>query len=424
MLLGIVVVRAQHIPVKGIPEMRRFTADQYPRHGKIWDIAAASNGIMYMAGDAGLLAYDGIRWQQWAGSKGITRSLCVINDSLIYSGSDLDFGVWQTSTAGVFQYTSLYPFQADGNAAGEEFWDVFAIRDFVLFVSFQHVYVYKDNQFTKTAAPSRFRGSFQAGDKLYLVDEKEGVFTFDGRTMQRVFSYPEGSFPHIVGAMETQHGLMLATRDAGIWWYRSGQLLPSRSALSQRLAKDQVFSFAVIDGQYPVFGSILNGVYIADGDENTLQHINKQKDLPNNTVLSACYTPTGMLWLGMDYGMAAIRIHGRVAYFHDNTGAYGTAQTAFLLGDTFYLGTNQGLYQAAWASLDNDRSEKPTFSLVRGSEGQVWSLQEIDGILYCGHDRGLFRVEGASLVPVHNEPGVWTMLPWQRDYLLTETIMA
>ncbi|MBK8556284.1 MAG: hypothetical protein IPL65_11195 [Lewinellaceae bacterium] len=65
-------LQAQKIPEKGTPWIDNHTPEQYNYHGKIWDITSDRHGIAYMAGDAGLLEYDGQAWNQYQGSKGCT----------------------------------------------------------------------------------------------------------------------------------------------------------------------------------------------------------------------------------------------------------------------------------------------------------------------------------------------------------------
>ena len=416
-LLGSSVLFAQKIPEKGVPWIDNYVPEQYNKHGKIWDIRSAPNGIVYLAGDEGLLEYDGINWNSFRGSKGYTRSLFLSNDSLLYSGSDLDFGVWKRNELQEFEYTSLYPFNDDANEENEEFWDVFQIEDKVLFVSFNNVYVYKNEQLTKIPAPSRFSGSFKNGDALYLVDEQNGLYELAGVRLKHIFDYPENTSFQINGVYENRDGLIIVTTNKGLYNYRGGTLSPWNVEVSSYLKTDQVFCSTLIDDTFLAFGTILNGVYITDLQGNIIQHFNKQKGLLNNTVLSIHSTANGMLWLGMDYGISAVHLYSSLSYFFDYQGEIGTAYCALLDKGTFYLGTNQGLYKTAWNQLDNNPRMRP-FELVQGSEGQVWSLHKVNGDVLCGHDKGLYRVNG-NFQRLHNEPGVWTMLPIGKGYLLT-----
>ncbi|MBV6428963.1 MAG: hypothetical protein KIPDCIKN_03500 [Haliscomenobacter sp.] len=419
LFLGFPALLAQEIPEKGVPLLENYVPSQYFNHGKIWDMASAPNGILYMAGDGGLLEFDGHTWSAYKGSNGFMRSVHIASDSVIYSGSDLDFGVWKRNALLRWEYASLYPFNKDPNEENEEFWDVRQVGDKIVFVSFSNMYVYRNAQLTKIAAPNRFSGSFTAGERLYLADEKDGLFLFNGMSLKRVFSYPDKAPFPITGVFATSEGLMIVTRNRGLFRYESGRIVPAPSRVSNALIKDQVFCSVRINDQYTAFGTILNGLYITDFQGNIIQHIDKQKGLSNNTILSMHYSPNGMLWLGMDYGISALHIHSGTTYFFDFKGAFGTASSALLKDGVFYLGTNQGLYQAAWERLDNQTDEDFPFSLVKGSEGQVWSLTEIGGNLFCGHDRGLFTVGETGFRQVHDEPGVWTAVPFLEDYLLT-----
>lgn len=416
--LGASVLCAQEISEKGVPWIDSYTSGQYNKHGKIWDIASANNGIVYMAGDAGLLEYDGRTWNQFKGSTGYTRSLLVLNDSLFYSGSDLDFGVWERDPYQQFVYTSLYPFSKDPNEENEEFWDVHRLDDKVIFVSFNNIYLYKNKQLTKIAAPHRFTGSFQGNGKIYLADEKNGLFVFNGMSLKPLFAYPQDKPFQVSGVYENADGLLVVTQKNGLFAYQTGGLKPVQNEVSGYLQKDQVFCTTAVGEGYYAFGTILNGLYITDRNGKIIQHINKQKGLPNNTVLSMHYSSNGYLWLGMDYGIAAVHLHDSLSYFFDYKGEFGTAYTALLKDGVFYLGTNQGLYKAEWRYLDNDVNIKP-FTLVQGSEGQVWALDNIGDAVFCGHDKGLFIVSGNKLQQIHNEPGVWTMVPYKDNYLLT-----
>ena len=78
-----------------------------------------------MAADRGLLTFDGKNWNSYPGSIGFTRSLHAVSDTLIFSGSDMDFGVWRTSEDHVLHYTSLYPFKDEVQEVNEEFWGTY-----------------------------------------------------------------------------------------------------------------------------------------------------------------------------------------------------------------------------------------------------------------------------------------------------------
>ncbi len=420
LLLGVQPSLGQKFPERGLPPLHNYTPATYHQAGKVWDIHSAPNGLVYFATDQGLLEFDGLSWRRYPGSKGFTRSLLVVNDSLIYTGADKDFGGWRRDSIGRFRYQSTYPFRESTEGLNEEFWGVYQLADEAVFISFDNLYIQRSEQLTKVAAPTRFTKSFRAGSSLYLVDEKEGLFEFDGLSLTKVFAYPDGQPWQIVGASQMTAGLLIVTRDRGLFEFRQGTLQPLPLEVNPYLQRDQVFSFTPVKDSHYAFGTILNGVYITDRAGHIIQHLNKQKGILNNTILSLHYSPQGSLWLGMDFGICALRLSSEVAYVLDHQGVFGTGQTALLQGENFYLGTNQGLYHCRWEELKNNTSAL-ALSLVPGSAGQVWTLQNLDGTIWCGHDQGLFQVSPRGITPVITGEGILAVASVDERHLVAGT---
>ncbi|MDZ7806646.1 MAG: LuxR C-terminal-related transcriptional regulator [Gracilimonas sp.] len=421
LLLNILLPPAfQELPDKGVPFLKNFAPSEYDHKGKIWDIDTAPNGMVYMASNGGLLEYDGRQWRSYNGSKGITRSVFVVNDSLVYSGSDLDFGVWKRNKYLEFEYTSLYPFGEDLNQISEEFWDVHGIGDNVFFVSASNIYVYRGKNLTKIAAPNEIQNSFEVNGRLYFVDEINGLYELQDLSPKQLTDFNNDPVPEIIGLYEDQDSFILVSQNAGLFEYRAGEVRPLNTELSRILREANVFSFEKIGDTNLAFGTILQGLYISDGEGNITHHVNRNKGLQNNTVLSAHYSPRGKLWMGMDYGISFLDLMHEFTFFYDYHGDFGTGYTAVLRDDQFYLGTNQGLYTAAWENLNDSQADFNKFRLIPGSEGQVWSLDIIEDKVWVGHDRGLFTLENGGLNRVGDQRGIWTIQPY-KDYLLAGT---
>lgn len=390
---------------------------QYQKKGKVWDIETAPNGIAYMAADKGLLEYDGKTWNSFKGSIGFTRSLLVYNDSLIYTGSDLDFGVWKRNKYLGFDYSSLYPFRETLLDVSEEFWHVHQLQEDIVFVSSQNIYLYKNQQLLKIAAPTRFTSNFWLNDSLYFADEKQGLFVFDEFKLRKVFDNPENTPLEIVGIFQNPEGLVIVTKNLGLYQYVSGKLSKMENPLSEILKVAKVFSFEQIGKTHVAFGTVLKGLYIAGPDGRIVHHINRHKGLPSNTVLALHYSPAGKLWLGMDYGISSLDLKNNLTYFFDYRGDFGTGYTALLKDEEFYLGTNQGLYHSTWKGLNNNL-EFFGIQIIPETQGQVWTLENIDNTVLMGHDTGLFTVRDNRIEKLSDQEGVWTILPY-KDYLLT-----
>jgi AraC family transcriptional regulator, chitin signaling transcriptional activator len=406
----------QRIPEKGVPFMNHFTPEQYHNAGKVWQIASDPAGVVYMATDRGLLEFDGKNWKLNKGSVGITRSLLVVNDSLIYTGSDLDFGVWKKNRLNTFEYRSLYPFKNEAQDIVEEFWDIHRQADKIVFISAQNIYVFSKEQLIKFPFQGRISGSYTVNDKLYIADKKAGLFLFDGYKLNKLVDFPAKVDSEISGLYQMDSSLVIVTRDQGLYHFQKGKLTKLENTLSQKLQSGKVFCFEPVGTSYVAFGTILQGLYIADLNGKIIHHINRNKGLPVNTILSMHYPNCGKLWLGMDYGISAINLENRLTTFTDYHGDYGTANTALLKNGVFYLGTNQGLYRANWKEL-NDDGESFNFSLIPGTDGQVWTVEQIDNTLMMGHDKGLFMIRENAIEKIRAGEGVWDMIQYG-DHLL------
>ncbi len=400
-----------------MPLFYNFAPADYGHKGKVWSIDSAPNGIIYMAADKGLLEFDGQAWNSFKGSKGFTRSLLVINDSLIYTGSDHDFGRWQKDVYQQWQYQSLYPYQELVQEVVEEFWQVHRLKEDIIFVSSQHLYVATAKELLQVAAPYKITKSWQIAGAVFVSDEQKGLFRFDGRSLQPVFVYPPDDPLQIEGLYQDQDRLVLATRNAGLLRYEENTFTPIHPELSGYLEEAKIFSFEEIGEDRLAFGTVLSGLFITDRAGRIIHQINKNKGLLNNTVLSQYYSPGGQLWLGLDYGISSLDLHSPFTAFYDNRGAVGAASSALLLPPHFYLGTNQGLYHSSWAALDNS-SASFSFQLLPKTAGQVWTMEKVGEQLLIGHDKGLFLVEGNLVKQLDSRQGVWDILPY-KDYLLT-----
>jgi DNA-binding CsgD family transcriptional regulator len=166
------------------------------------------------------------------------------------------------------------------------------------------------------------------------------------------------------------------------------------------------------DGSYAL-GTISNGIFILNKEGKIKYHIYQNKGLSNNTVLSLFEDADKNLWVGLDNGINCINLQSPVQNFVDNTGNLGTIYTSKLYNGKLYIGTNQGLFYKNYQTNDE-------FKFINGTKGQVWSLFEYDGTLFCGHDSGTFIVDHGFARNIFPKSGTWKFetVPNQKGMLL------
>ena len=395
------------LPLSGVPYVQHYFPKDYQNTGKVWDIQTAPNGLVYMASDKALLEFDGKKFRAFKGSKGVIRALHVLNDSTLYSGSDLDFGVWRRTNTQQFSYESLYPFDEEVQNIKEEFWQIRQHGSDFCFISSTNVYIYKKNKIIKLTAPTRLRNSFLVNDSLYFEDERNALLVLADYALKSAKLVLTAN--EILGSIRFGQADLIITKNKGVYRVGDGICLPAFRELSERLAKAQVFCYAPIAENRMAFGTVLDGVYVADLEGNILYHINKSKVLANNTILSLNHSRNGKLWIAMDYGLASLNLDSEITYHLDHNGDFGAAYAAVLQGNTFYLGTNQGLYYASWPQL-HSATETYRFQLLEKSLGQVWSVDAVAGEIFVSHDKGLFKLDDRDLKLISKHDGVFAVV--------------
>jgi len=411
--------QSQNFPSKGVPYLVNYSPQNYLNAGKIWDIESAPNGIVYMATDRGLLEYDGLKWILLHGSRGITRSVLVQNDSVIFTGSDLDFGQWTRDKKGEFIYKSLFPFKKNVKDGIEEFWHIYRIDGNLAFVSAFNIYILSNGQLTKIQTPHRIVHSYFYNNDLIVFDKSKQLWIFDNLKFIPQQLPQNFKLPNFKGAYLTDDKMCYITESSGIISICKSSISKEESPLSNYLKGAKVFSFEPVGKDYFAIGTVLKGLIIADLKGNIIHIINRYKGLQNNTVLSLHYAENGKLWAGLDYGLSYLLLKNNFTYVFDYRGDFGTAYSSFLKADDFYLGTNQGLYHCRWSELNNNQ-DFFTFNLIPNSEGQVWKIFGYGNEILVGHDRGLFILSNNKLVKLDSKDGVWDLV-FKNNFLFAGT---
>src|SRR5690606_1524298 len=144
------------------------------------------------------------------------------------------------------------------------------------------------------------------------------------------------------------------------------------------------------------------------------RNISQGKGLNNNTVLTLFEDVDHNLWLGLDNGVSVVNLYSAFNEYVDKLGKIGLVYAAINHKEYLYLGTNQGLF-----SRRTDGTKD--FKLIKGTEGQVWSLQLVHGTIFCGHNSGTFVIREDQAELVSDFRGTWGVkVMAQRDDLVLQ----
>lgn len=408
LLLG--VTHAQEIQRIGSPMVQRYTKSDYKAANQNWAVATGKQGIMYVANADGLLVFDGQYWTlNHLPNKSTVRSVVVDEEGRIYTGGLAEFGYWEDSGYGHLKYHSVSRLLDDDQAVRDEIWKIVIDGSRVLFQSFSRVYVYENNSVrTIRGAGQPFLFLHQVHGRLFIELLPSGLHELKGDSLVPVKDNGALTGANVLTMLPFRHDeILIGTSKSGLFIMdRTGAIRKWQNAADELLRAAQLNNGLKIGNHY-AFGTILNGVVVIDEEGHIVQHLHKGNGLQNNTVLGIHLDLQQNIWVGLDNGVDRIEINAPLYYYADNSGSIGTVYAAKIFEGNIYLGTNQGLFYSPWPV---GQSYQPfVFTLVEGSQGQVWDLTVVDGELLCGHNDGTYKVSGGRLAKLSPVTGGWTL---------------
>jgi ligand-binding sensor domain-containing protein/DNA-binding CsgD family transcriptional regulator len=401
-------IRASVKPV-GIPAIQNFERSVYNAGTQNWSIEQGSNGVMYFGNNQGLLRFDGQFWDTFYVPNGSNvRSIHFSNShQLLYIGAFNELGYFSNDSLGGFEYVSLVHLIPEEY---REFGDVWKIHEGhwgIAFQSFEAIFFYSDGEMSVVEPRSIFHYSFFVNGVLYVFDRENGLMEYRNGFLRKI---PHGDFftgTEVWTILPVNNDeILIGTAKQGVFLYNGIKLSPWNVEVNPLLKEYQIYSSLKINDEYFAFGTIQKGLIICNRNGEIVQQINREKGLQNNTVLSMMLDLDGNMWLGLDNGIDYLEINSPITLLQDYYG-FGTGYTSISHKGLLYLGTNQGLFYCSINDFMKPGLSASDFNMVSNTSGQVWSLQIINGQLFCGHNNGSFLIKENKGIQISDIPGCW-----------------
>jgi ligand-binding sensor domain-containing protein/DNA-binding CsgD family transcriptional regulator len=404
----------------GDPPVQNFTKKAYNAGTQVWDIAEDRNGVMWFGNNEGLLEFDGTHWRLYPLSNHtIVRCVQVGEEGKVFVGAQDDFGYFAPTSNGTLTYHSLTTLLPISEQYFGDVWEIKVCNEGVFFRTNHQVFRYHNQQLSVLFPPGKslhFMGEWMG--KLMVQDGERQLFIFENDQLHPLTQPADFRFGTISGILQFAPDTVLVTTiNNGIWLFNGTQFVPWKTQDDQFLKTNIIFCSSMLSDGKIALGTSLNGLVVLDRQRRIYHHLNKKSGLQNNTVLSLFTASTGNLWLGLDNGIDFVDINAPFSAIFPDGELQGTGYTAQVFGNKIYFGTNTGLYVTDWKTYYQP-SERHHFSKVKNSEGQVWSLQEIDGSLLMGHHEGTFKINGLVAEQLTNLQGIWKLIKISPDYAL------
>lgn len=398
-----------------LPPIVKYAPTTYDAGNQNWMISQDQNHYIFFANNEGLLEYNGSNWTLYQSpNETIIRSVKVV-DNKIYTGCYMEFGYWSRQANGQLRYTSLSDKIKGKLLDDEQFWNILHYDQWMIFQSLNRIYIYdsKAGTFKIISGKNGIWKSIRTNNSIYFQSLGEGLFEIENGQAKLVSNDPLLTRNKLVNIFSDENGLILQTAQIGFYRLNGGALTRYVTEADALLANSTIYSSQMLsDGSFAL-GTVSNGIFLLSHEGKIRYHITQNKGLSNNTALSVFEDSDKNLWLGLDNGINCINLQSPVKSFSDDTGILGTVYTSILYQGNLYVGTNQGLFYKAYETNEE-------FRFIPGTKGQVWSLSEEQGTLFCGHDSGTFIVNGGAVQSIFSQSGTWKIesVPGRTDLLV------
>ena len=368
---------------------------QYKAGFQNWMITQAENGWMYFGNSEGLLEFDGVNWTLYPIRNKIVRSIKVIGDR-IYVGGSSEFGFFEPDEKGLLIYKSLSTNLDDWTG---QIWNIFAHSDRLYFICDNHIHIFdSNNRFLKSInANMKIDCSANIENKIY-AGSFDGVFCLDNDSALHLLEgTSELTGQKLVSIRQYKDKLLVTTAENGLYFIDNQYTQKITSIADDFISKNRLF-YTSVSESLVVLGSVQNGVFLFDLENNNYsEYFNINTGLTDNTVLSSFFDNEQNLWIGFAKGISYIDFNSIIHPLFADFSPIGTGYCSQMYNGELYLGTNQGLYKI---------DKKDNYQMINHSEGQIWSMDIIDGKLFCSGDNKIIIITSSEIYDI-NATGVW-----------------
>ncbi len=403
------------------PVIINFTKTQYGAANKNWSISEGPRGTMYFGNDIGLLEFDGVEWRlNKLPNEQVVRSVYATSGHTLYTGGFEEFGRWDRQPDGKLEYTSLSAALPADTWHNDDIWRILPQGDFIYFQSFSGLFYghTQSDEAQKFPSPKNFHFLMQVRNELWVQESEKGLYRIEGTQLIGIPGSEIFGRTEVKAVLPYQKDYLIVTSNMGLYTYDGKEF-----AL---LNTDYMLTSAGINcgiagsnGHY-YLGTILDGIYVLDGNGQVVNHINADAHLQNNTILALHENAYGHIWAALDKGITCILELPGIGCYVDPTGKMGAVYAASLYAGKLFVGTNQGLFYMDSNNLPRANRIPSGLTAMKEIKGQVWDLKVIDGKLYCGYNDGLRVIDSGLNVQAplrNNREGVFSIQE-HGDYVL------
>lgn len=395
---------------QGLPFITHFTKAQYGAGTQNWDIIQDDKGIIYIANNDGLLAYNGKDWHVTPlPNKTILRSITNDAKGNIIAGGQDELGYFAPNSRGILTFHSLKKRLPDEFRQFEDVWDLYCKDSDIWFRTKQQIC-----KITPTDAEGfRPEGEFEyftiLAGRILAFDSSQGLLEYSNNSWQLLPGSAVLAGKIVTGIVQHQDGFWIATARNGLWLMNSGECNALGHSIQDEFRQARIHSMiSLANGNYAI-GTSLQGIYILDPSGNPLSWLNKENTLQHNYILSLFEDKDHNLWAGLNNGIEYLELCSPYRRFVVDKDQESTGYSMVAKDQSWLMASGTGLYEITSNQYSDPRYEQYP-SLVENFGGQAWGVNRIEDEIFVAHHEGGFIIN-ENTYQIDGFRGVWGYIP-------------
>ena len=396
----------------GIPNIVNYSKADYKAGNQNFAIAQDEKGIMYFANTDGLLSFDGTYWRTYPlPNKTIVRSVAVGPQGRIYVGGQKEIGYFSPGANGDLVYTSLNTLLSKADDDFADVWNICFFEGHVFFRANKKIFNYYKNTISTYNAAFNWGFLSSVSGRLLAYEFEKGLLQYKNGHWETALQnavLPKDNLLLRSAVPLGNDSILLVSLTHGLFILHHDTLSSFITPDIGNIAAQNISAACLLSADRIALFTNLAGCNIIDKQGKFIQHFTKKEGIQNNNARIGFLDRDKNLWLGLDNGIDLITYGNAIKNIFPDTEDRNTGYTAAIHDKQLYLGVASGVYKIPLDHNSDISYVNGSFEFVKNSEGQVWNLTEVNGILLMGHNKGGFRIDNDKAVPVDTKTGFWS----------------
>ncbi len=381
-------------PAVGTPFVTSYGPSDYDAQALNHMVVSDDRGVVYVANSSGILEFDGDRWELIPLFE--TRALVRGREGRIWVGAQDEIGYLAPDSVGRTSFVSLLEKVPSEHRRMGTVWTVEVTTDGVYFNAADRMYRWDGTHIHVIQADPPFHVSDVVRGELFVRIWGRGLVRVRGNDYELVPGGERFADTRIYALLPyDEHGILVATREEGLFLYDGGTVTPFKTEVDDRLIPGAIYLHAsVLPNGHFAFATSSEGAFIIDREGRLVHHLDVHSGLSSNSVWGTYVDERGDLWLALQTGVARVELGSpfRMVGMESGLPASGHRSVVDFEGNIL-VGTYDGLFVKPRDKRRFERSRmdlRQVFVLRTGPDVIVSSYEGVY-VVRVGDDGALSR---------------------------------